>query len=851
MKTLCSFSRAVLCPLRRALYAGALLALQPLLFSSSAAAGTPPVADLKGGPLGVERVAAVRANWFSYRSPACDRADAAPFLQIDLGKETRFDTVKLFPCVANHGWYGTPNVRMLFPVRFKIETAKDGDAAFAHAELFHDATGADCDGSNAHKVESFSKDTTARYVRLTVAKLPPAGRGKFAFQLWRFEVVAGGVEIGQHGTLSHSFKTKPQNEKRFLRPRRPDGEFAHYDHPENVTDAATWKPVVPPLSTPRGGVTVGGLLGIALERNKHYLLNGFSVSDLARDFRQRAGKPVPAKRDYLPNNNSPWLRVLGGSNAGRFMMGAGGYLRWREDAELRGRLDALVNEIEGCISPSGYAYGFPERNMLEGGEEGGYARAWFTMGLIEAGIAGNKKAFSVARRANDWFNQCPYLPEMLLHASFGCQGLIPSTRLYVETPVGKTADIQVVQRYLQLNHWLKQLIARDYKAINEYQYDRSHSYLVQPINAVFDLWLATGDEKYLEAAKGGWEIFNKYFEHTGGALAICENGGYYAPNSYSLRQCTGEFCGNAFWIYLNQQLRRISPLDEKYAAEIEKSVYNVALANQTATGDILYHAWLVAPKHSHEERERNTCCEGQGTRILGALPEFIYKTAADGLFVDLYNESAITHNGHTVQMKTRFPFDNKVTLVFEKTPATSGATNAKTPFALRLRIPNWAASEVAVNVNGSPAGTGAPGTYLTLDRQWKTGDEISFVLPMKLRLTKYAGTTPGFANAYALEYGPILLAVAGDAVSKRGQVTLPFTKDNLLKNLMPTGSDGLHYMFADSTAGGSGTGGAGDAGGGSGAASASAGALKGLKVIPYYEVQGALRDRFTCYPSLR
>ncbi len=46
-----------------------------------------------------------------------------------------------------------------------------------------------------------------------------------------------------------------------------------------------------------------------------------------------------------------------------------------------------------------------------------------------------------------------------------------------------------------------------------------------------------------------------------------------------------------------------------------------------------------------EEREKatheNTCCEGQGTRLLGSLPEHIYSIAPDGLYVHLYEPSTI------------------------------------------------------------------------------------------------------------------------------------------------------------------------------------------------------------------
>ena len=40
----------------------------------------------------------------------------------------------------------------------------------------------------------------------------------------------------------------------------------------------------------------------------------------------------------------------------------------------------------------------------------------------------------------------------------------------------------------------------------------------------------------------------------------------------------------------------------------------------------------------------NTCCEGQGSRLLGSLPEYIYSLAPSRqtLYVNLYAESSIT-----------------------------------------------------------------------------------------------------------------------------------------------------------------------------------------------------------------
>jgi DUF1680 family protein len=407
---------------------------------------------------------------------------------------------------------------------------------------------------------------------------------------------------------------------------------------------------------------------------------------------------------------------------------------------------------------------------------------------------------------------------MLYHASFGVQGLIPNTRTYVDTPVGVSEDIQVVQRYLQQNHWLAQLTSRDPTAINSYPYDRPHSYLVNPLNAYMDMYYATGDKRYLDAVTGGWEIYHNDFEHTGGSIAICEHS-WYPPKSYRLRQHTGELCGSVFWTFLNQQFRLLNPEEEKYAAEIEKSIYNVGTANQCDNGDILYHAHIIAPKHSHEEDSRNSCCEGQGTRLFGALPEFIYKIAADGIYVDLFNESSIKwkqdDTDFLLTMQTTFPENPEVRLQWSlKNPAAT---------KIRIRVPSWATTPMAIYVNGKKQATGNPGAYVTLERQWKNRDEIRFTLPMAFRLIKYAGIENDFQgkNAFALEYGPILMAVVSKSV-KNGMVNIPFTETELLKNLKPVAGKPLHFMINNE-----------------------------LEYIPYYDVQGELRDAFTCYPFLK
>jgi len=113
----------------------------------------------------------------------------------------------------------------------------------------------------------------------------------------------------------------------------------------------------------------------------------------------------------------------------------------------------------------------------------------------------------------------------------------------------------------------------------------------------------------------------------------------------------------------------------------------------------------------------STCCEGQGTRMIGALPEFIYSLADDGVYVDLFSPSTIkfaTRAGSmSLKMDTRFPYDQKVQLT----------VNVEEPFIslIRIRIPSWAAQKMSILINGKKIASGNPGTYVTLTGNGRMG----------------------------------------------------------------------------------------------------------------------------------
>jgi DUF1680 family protein len=742
--------------------------------------------------MGVERVA--RFVPLGYQSPQAANDNVVQWVQVDLGQERRIDKVKLLPMA---GWGGEG---IGFPVRFRIESSDDPE--FKTPATIADRTGGDVPDP-ADRVGVYPASATGRYVRLTVTRL----RNR-QYSLSKLEVWSGGKEVAEGRPISDSI-AGAIGKSALTRTPRAGGEEVVTDHPENVIPARLWRPVPNMIEAPKSGIRLDdGLFQRAMRNNIGYLLTSFSVDELLRPFRERAGKPVPAG---LRNPIPFWDTDLPGSNAGRFLMGAGNTLRWIDDPELRTAAHRVVDGIAECRRSDGYIMAYAPDTTFRS-ERAAYTRTWVTRGLVEAGYGVDPKAFDLLRGYYDWFDRCPYLPELLRRAGQGVQGMIGSSRMYF-TPRGKPEDLQVVQRYFQENYWLNELSARDPVAIWRYPYDHPHNYLITSLEPYLDLYRATGAKRYLDAALGGWELYHDDWEHVGGSIAICE-GDTYEPKSYYLHRHTGELCGSVFWMRYNQRFHLLYPDREKYVNEIEKSIYNVVLANQVGTKGIRYHANLVGKKDLSCPICTNSCCEGQGTSGLGSIPEYLWSLAKDGICVDMFAGSTLTwkQGGRTLRahMVTDFPFKPGVQIRFSMARPTKAR--------VRVRVPAWAAASMPILVDGKTAVTGKPGTYALLDRTWKEGDTIAFTLPMAFRLTRYSGMEPNLPERYALEYGPILMAVTGQ-VDDQGGAKLVFPAKELTGRLKPVAGQPLHYTIEGDTA---------------------------HQYLPYWQVGD---ETFTCFPA--
>jgi len=810
-------------------YAGAGLAVAgaigPLAVKANASDSAMKLAPyLSGLRMSTTPATAYRA----YRSKVVTDPNLATWVQIDLNKSLPIEMVQLLPAAEN--WFPGRDQYYAgegFPLRFKIEASDE--VSFKSPTMIADLTQADFPDVTDNITQYKAKGVSARYVRLTATRLRPIqvvggnfnpvdlpvnqalhDGPDFTLTLAKISVISGGqeVSVGCKVAADEQYGNTDLLSQLTRAPRQ-DGEGIIHDNPQDVTHPSTWKAVESKAHAPRTGVKLdGGVFEIAVQNNIDYLLNSYSTDDLLRQFYERTGKI----KDFKGKGGQIfWEEDLAGSNAGRFLMGAANAIRWVDNAELKRRVKVVVDGIEECKQPNGYIMAYPEDTILVS-ERGAYTRAWLTHGLLEAAYSGNEKALPMLRGYYDWFNKQSFLPELHHGAVQGGQGAIANTRM-ATSPVGKAADAQVFQRYFQEDAWIKGLAKRDKEQIWQYPYDRPHCYLLTNLEAYLDMYLVTGDPRYYEAVLGGWELYRAHWQQAGGSISIIEMI-QAPPDSNYLHKELGELCGNSFWIFLSQRFHQLHPDDERFATEIEKSIYNVAMANQDGGKGIRYHAILEGKKN--KESHENTCCEGQGTRMLGSLPEHIYMLAGDGVYVNLFEPSTISwkQDGHPIEltMKTHFPFDTAV----QCTVKTSAATKAN----VRVRVPSWASGEMSVKVNGKVAGVGNAGSYVQINRHWSNEDVIEFTLPATFRLTRYEGEDQiAGKSRYAIEYGPILMAAVGsskvDLVVDRGHEV-----DHLAAHFEPIAGSPLHFSVRGN---------------------------KGQKLMPYWQVA---KEEFTCFPTV-
>jgi len=206
----------------------------------------------------------------------------------------------------------------------------------------------------------------------------------------------------------------------------------------------------------------------------------------------------------------------------------------------------------------------------------------------------------------------------------------------------------------------------------------------------------------------------------------------------------------------------------------------------------------VRPGERRQYGNVGTCCGGTGMENHTKYQDSIYFQSSDGkkLYVNLYIPSVLDwkEKGLAIEQVTKYPFEGASTL----TVRGSGR------LAMMLRVPSWVRRGYTVTVNGEAQRVSAmPGMYVTIDRQWKSGDKVEIVMPLSFR----AERTIDDPSVQSLFYGPTLLAMQAPPVGETlesGLIPVSLFKHYKLSGdfaaaMTPVPDKPLHFTFNGQT----------------------------------------------------
>lgn len=220
--------------------------------------------------------------------------------------------------------------------------------------------------------------------------------------------------------------------------------------------------------------------------------------------------------------------------------------------------------------------------------------------------------------------------------------------------------------------------------------------------------------------------------------------------------------------------------DSRFADALERAAVNALPAEIKADGRLTFEKRLAA-------------------RTLLDITGMIYATDRDEVYVNYYLNSS-THIRTkqldvVIDQLTAMPHSGRVKL------RISGLHKNGTPLKLRLRIPAWARGNIfpeenyttgnqwplpTVYVNGREEFFSMERGYLTIAREWNSGDEVYFDLPFSLQKVRKTDTRS--ASSIALMRGPLLYSLTKDIpgylLTKESKITEQEEPDRYSQTLL-------------------------------------------------------------------
>lgn len=511
--------------------------------------------------------------------------------------------------------------------------------------------------------------------------------------------------------------------------------------------------------------------------NKAYVLK-IKNEHLLRNYHLEAGRL--SIRGYDTEAMGGWETAtcqLRGHFLGHWLSAAALDYEHSQDSELKGKADAIIDELEICQKDNGgqWVCSIPEKYLTWIGQGKNIWAPQYTihklfMGLLDVyTYMQNKKALTVADNLASWF---------LTWSSRYTQDEFDSI-LDVET--GGMLEVWCQLYEITGDEKYKTLATRYYRR-------RLFEPLLQGKDVLTNMHANTtipevlgcakayevfGETKYFDVVKKYWEcaVTTRGFFATGGQT----QGEIWTPKN-KLKARLGdknqEHCTVYNMIRLAEFLFRHTK-DVSYMHYIEYNVQNglkaqsywqgESINGKPATGLLTYFLPMMAPSRKDWAGENDAyfCCHGTMIQANAAWNRMLFYRCDDSdktaIYVTQYanSDSVFYIGGEKVTVSLRQDYlngsvqnssvndakqtVNETAAAYENKPDFKKyliTVHAPAPatFTLNVRIPDWITREATVLVNDSVfTKTADSAHFVSIGRTWQNGDTVTLLFPIGLR----------------------------------------------------------------------------------------------------------------------
>jgi len=357
----------------------------------------------------------------------------------------------------------------------------------------------------------------------------------------------------------------------------------------------------------------------------------------------------------------------------------------------------------------------------------------------------------------------------------------------VETGLIKLYQITGKKDYLLLSkHFLDN---RGHNITGAGAYSQDHKSVTQQdevvghaVRAVYmyagmtDIAALYGDPGYRNAIDKLWNnMIGKKMYVTGG-LGARHDGEAFGDN-YELPNLTAysETCAAIGGVYWAERMFRLTG-NSSYIDILERMLYNGVIDGISLKGTEFFYANPLEADGKYKFYGNScsrqawfdcSCCPTNLIRFIPFIPNLIYATHEDDLYVNLFVASkakiSLKSGDITIEQKTDYPWNGKVNLTV--------STAKPVAFTMKIRIPSWVRNEIPgnlyhytneqgktyqVKLNGKALKGELKNGYLEITRTWKTGDRIDLQFPMQVHTVVADPQVKDDVGKFVVEYGPLV-----------------------------------------------------------------------------------------------